>query len=61
MFVAFYLSPEAIAQAIEVITKSVQRETFKKELDIIAQSSSRNDGSRNRTKVKKKSLKKSSV
>lgn len=56
-----YLSPEVMAQATEVIIKSVQRETFKEELDIIAQSSSRNDGDRNRAKAKKKSLKKSSV
>ena len=50
-----------MAQATEVIIKSVQRETFKEELNIIAQRSSRNDGSRNRTKANKKSLKKSSV
>ena len=55
-----YLSPEVMAQATEVIIKSVQRETFKEELDIIAQSSSRIDGSRNGAKAKKKSLKKSS-
>ena len=55
-----YLSPEVMAQATEVI-KSVQRETLKEELDIISQSPSGIDGSRNRAKAKKKSLKKSSV
>ena len=49
-----------MAQATEVIIKSMQRETFKEELDIIAQSSSGIDGSRNGAKAKKKSLKKSS-
>ena len=56
-----YLSPEVMAQATEVIIKSVQRETFKEELDIISQSPSGIYGSRNRAKAKKKSLKKSSV
>ena len=41
-----HLSPEAIAQATEIIVKSVQREAFKEEFDVIAKSSFKNDGSR---------------
>ena len=48
-----HLSPEVMAQATEVIIKSVQRETFKKDLDIIAQSSSRDNGSYNGAKAKR--------
>ena len=56
-----HLSPEAIAQATEIIVKSVQREAFKEEFDVIAKSSFKNDGSRDGAKARKKFLKESSV
>ena len=56
-----HLSPEVIAQATEIIVKSVQREAFKEEFDVIAKSSSKNDGSRDGAKARKKFLKESSV
>lgn len=50
-----------IAQATEVIIKSVQREAFNEEFGVIAQSSSKNDGSHGGAKARKRSLKESSV
>ena len=50
-----------IDRAAKVIMKAVQREAFKEEFEVIAQSSSENDSSRNEAKVGKKSLKKSTL
>ena len=54
-------SPDVIDRAAKVIIKAVQREAFKEEFEVIAQSSSENDSSRNEAKVRKKSLKKSTL
>ena len=48
-------SPDVIDRAAKVIIKAVQREAFKEEFEVIAQSSSENDSSRNETKAGKKS------
>ena len=61
MFVTKQPSPEVIDRATEVIIKAVQREAFKEEFEVIAQSSSENDSSRNEAKARKKSLKKSTL
>ena len=50
--------PERIDQAKKVIIKAVQREAFKEEFEVISQSLSENDGSRNEAKAWKKSLSK---
>ena len=50
-----------IDRAAKVIIKAVQREAFKEEFEVIAQSSSENDSSRNEAKARKKSLKKSTL
>ena len=44
-------SPEMIDQAKKVIIKAVQREAFKEEFEVISQSLSENDGSRNEAKA----------
>lgn len=54
-------SPEVIDRATKVIIKVVQREAFKEEFEVIAQSSPQNDTSRNEAKERKKSLKKSTL
>ena len=54
-------SPDVIDRAAKVIIKAVQREAFKEEFKVIAQSSSENDSSRNEAKARKKSLKKSTL
>ena len=54
-------SPDVIDRAAKVIIKAVQREAFKEEFEVIAQSSSENDSSRNEAKARKKSLKKSTL
>ena len=54
-------SPEVIDRATKVIIRAVQREAFKEEFEVIAQSSSENDCSRNEAKARKKSLKKSTL
>ena len=61
MFVTKHQSPEVIDRATEVIIKAVQREAFKEEFEVIAQSSSENDSSRNEAKARKKSLRKSTL
>ena len=57
MFVTKHQSPEVIDRATEVIIKAVQREAFKEEFEVIAQSSSENDRSRNEAKARKRTLK----
>ena len=61
MFVTKHQSPDVIDRAAKVIIKAVQREAFKEEFEVIAQSSSENDSSRNEAKARKKSLKKSTL
>ena len=54
-------SPKVIDRTTKVIIKAVQRESFKDEFEVIAQSSPENDCSRNEAKARKKPLKKSTL
>ena len=50
-----------IDRATKVIIEVVQREAFKEEFEVLAQSSPQSDSSRNEAKARKKSLKKSTL
>ena len=50
-----------IDRATKVIIEAVQREAFKEEFEVLAQSSPQSDSSRNEAKARKKSLKKSTL